>query len=130
MPVRDTVAVRGAACHCSDRQVGHKRDGGQRLAAEAQRCDALQVLEVAQLGGCVALAQQRQVVLLRDIWATLREFGWDACRCHAPWSYVEQAWHLNTMSVVLDLQQLVTALLYQDVHLRGPYASARSQHLV
>lgn len=67
-PVGHTVAVCGTTRHGGHREVCDKGDGGQGLAAEPQRGDALQVAKVAQLGCRVALAQQRQILFLR-VWS-------------------------------------------------------------
>ena len=53
-------ALGGAA---GDRQLGHRADGGQRLAAKAHGGDLLQVAERADLAGGVAAQGQRQLVL-------------------------------------------------------------------
>ena len=52
--VRLTGVARG------DAELGHRADRGQRLAAEAQRADAQEIL-VVELGGGVALDRQREV---------------------------------------------------------------------
>lgn len=51
--------------HGGDGEVRDEADGGQRLAAEAQCVDGLQVLERAKLRRRVSLAQDGQVRLLR-----------------------------------------------------------------
>ena len=46
-----------------DGDVRHVRDGGQRLAAKAERCDRAEIFESLQLGGGEALAHNLQVFL-------------------------------------------------------------------
>lgn len=48
-----------------DGEVGHEGDGGESLPAEPKGADALQVLELPQLGRGVPLAHQRQIRHLR-----------------------------------------------------------------
>ena len=72
-----------------DAQTRYVSDGGERLAAEAERVDSLQVVEGAQLGGGEALAHDAQVVFV------------------------------DAAAVVLDLDELETAGLDLDGHVGG-----------
>ena len=69
-PVSDAQTVRLALRHGGHREVRHEGDGRQRLAAEAEGADGLEILELAQLAGRVPLAQDRQVLPLQR-WGTL-----------------------------------------------------------
>ncbi len=68
-----------------DGQVGDVRDAGQRLAAEAVRANAAQVVELVQLAGGEALAHQLEVLLV------------------------------DARAVVLDLQQLQAAVSHRHL---------------
>jgi len=62
----------GVRRHGGDREVGDVGNGGQGLPPETQGIDARQLLKAAQLGGCVPLAEQGQVLQLHTVTAT----GW------------------------------------------------------
>jgi hypothetical protein len=59
--------VIGGARAARQLEAAHRRDAGQRLAAEAQRVEPVEVLERADLAGGVTLERQRELVRLNAL---------------------------------------------------------------